>query len=129
METYEMPKKHTVSEETLKADKKWMGKNMLSFEQQHIDPETKKIAFKFLSGLDKLMKRKRMATSNHKANGIKVICTHTEKIFKSITEAAEYAGVPRWHIKECCEFKRNSAGRIDGRPIVWRYYDKKLCEK
>jgi len=67
---------------------------------------------------------------NYKNNGIriskmrsiKVICITIHRIFNSISEAENVMKVK--HICDCCNHKRNSAGKLlDGTPLVWMYYN------
>lgn len=57
----------------------------------------------------------------------KVILLNINKIFNSVSEAARYMdGDCRSGITKCCNKKANSAGKINGEPAKWMYYDEYL---
>lgn len=66
---------------------------------------------------------------NH--NSRKVICITTGEIFDCITQVNEKYGVNHQNISACCNEKRESAGVIDGKPAIWKYYSdyEKLSEE
>lgn len=54
----------------------------------------------------------------------KVICVNTGEIFNSTREAAEKTGVQQSHISQCCNGKRNFAGRMpNGDYRVWEFLE------
>ena len=55
------------------------------------------------------------------ASSKKVICITTGKIFNSITEASNYYNVS--HISSCCRGELNSAGKLNGEPLKWKYLE------
>ena len=60
---------------------------------------------------------------------IKVICLNTGEVFNNIKTAGEYYDIKTvGHISSCCKNKRNSAGKINGEPAKWMYYDEYLKE-
>ena len=58
-------------------------------------------------------------SSNHKP----VICITTNTIFSTITEASNYYGIATSSISKCCKKKRSSAGKFNGKRLVWHYID------
>lgn len=50
-----------------------------------------------------------------------VICITMHRIFHTSKEGAEYYNCNRSCISECCKGKRKSAGKFQGRKLVWRY--------
>ena len=51
----------------------------------------------------------------------KVICITTMAVFDCIKDGAEYYGVNRHSIGDCCGGKQKSAGKFNGQKLVWRY--------
>ena len=65
-------------------------------------------------------------TYSDSPNAIKIICLNNLKIFGSIKEASEYAGLKRAaNISACCKGKRNYCGKhpITGEKLKWMYYE------
>lgn len=65
-------------------------------------------------------------TYSDSPNAIKIICLNNLKIFGSIKEASEYAGLKRAaNISACCKGKRNYCGKhpITGEKLQWMYYE------
>ena len=58
----------------------------------------------------------------------KVICITTMTVFNCIKEAADYYGISRQHVGQCCNGKCKSAGKLsDGTKLRWSYlYTKEL---
>ncbi len=53
----------------------------------------------------------------------KVICVTTNKIFSTMTKAANHYGVNQSNIASCCEHKREFAGELpDGTRLQWEFY-------
>lgn len=51
-----------------------------------------------------------------------VICLTTKRIFPSISEGEKYYDIlGHGHINACCLGKRKSAGKYQGKKLVWRY--------
>ena len=60
-----------------------------------------------------------------------VICLTTKRIFYTAKEGARYYGIATGSdITKCCKGKHNSAGKYQGKKLVWRYlvwkHDKKF---
>ena len=59
-----------------------------------------------------------------KANSKQVVLLNENKIFKSIIEAGSYVGLKYEEtISRCCKGKIMSAGKINGEPAKWMYYE------
>ena len=57
-------------------------------------------------------------------NRKKVILLNNNKIFNSTIEGAKFIGIKaEGKISECCKGKRKSAGKINGEPARWMYYE------
>lgn len=57
-----------------------------------------------------------------KAKSKDVICLTTKRIFSSAKEGAKYYGLKaRSNVTECCQGKRNYAGKYNGRKLTWRH--------
>ena len=52
-----------------------------------------------------------------------VICITTMTVFNCIKDGAEYYGINRHSIGDCCGGKQKSAGKFNGQKLVWRYVD------
>lgn len=57
------------------------------------------------------------AKKRHKRRTVKVRCVDFDKVFDSMTEAAEYAGVSKAAICACCQGRHGTAGYLK-----WEYY-------
>ena len=54
----------------------------------------------------------------------KVICLNNKKIFKCVKLGAKEVGLKNPSgISYCCKGKRQSAGKVDGEPARWMYYE------
>ena len=53
----------------------------------------------------------------------KIICVTTEEVFNSITEAAKKFGLTLKNLSRCCKSKNKIYGNLNGRPLVWMYYE------
>jgi len=51
----------------------------------------------------------------------KVLCVNTGEIFDTINEASKKYNVTHSNITSCCQGTRKSAGKLNGRKLVWRY--------
>lgn len=61
---------------------------------------------------------------NSELTAIKVICLNNNKVFNSVKLAGKYVGLKSFsNISACCKGKRKSAGKINGEPARWMYYD------
>ena len=56
-------------------------------------------------------------------NSIKIICLTTNKIFDCIREGAEEYNLDPSSLAKCCKGNLKSCGKIEGKPMVWMYYD------
>ena len=54
-------------------------------------------------------------------NAKSVICITTHRIFHTAKEGTKYYNCNQSCISECCKGKRKSAGKFQGRKLVWRY--------
>lgn len=50
-----------------------------------------------------------------------VICLTTKKIFHTVTEGSKYYNISRQAIGKCCRGKGKSAGKFNGKKLVWKY--------
>lgn len=50
-----------------------------------------------------------------------VICITTKRIFFSINDGANYYRLKGGNITNCCQGKKKSAGKLNGKKLVWRY--------
>lgn len=65
---------------------------------------------------------RKVGEEKRKGNGSKkVTCITTGRSFNSISEAERYYNVKS--ISKCCRGKRNYAGKLNGIPLVWKYYE------
>ena len=55
-----------------------------------------------------------------------VICVTTGVVYDSILEAERQTGVNQGNISNCCRGRNKSAGKLNGKKLVWMYYDKYL---
>lgn len=54
----------------------------------------------------------------------KVICLNNLEVFESLQTASIYAGLKSYtNISNCCRGRRNYAGKINGEPAKWMYYE------
>ena len=54
----------------------------------------------------------------------KVICLNNLKVFESLQNAGKCAGLKSYtSISNCCRGRRNYAGKINGEPAKWMYYE------
>ena len=54
----------------------------------------------------------------------KVICLNNLEVFESLQSAGIYAGLKSYtSISNCCRGRRNCAGKINGEPAKWMYYE------
>lgn len=61
-----------------------------------------------------------------KLNSKKIICINNKRVFESVREAMNYAGLnSSSHIVQVCKGKRNTSGKdpVTGEPLKWMYYD------
>lgn len=60
----------------------------------------------------------------NKNKGKAVICINNNKIFNTVSEAEEWAGIGH-HISQCCNGKRKTAGKdpVTGEGLKWMYYE------
>lgn len=56
-------------------------------------------------------------------NKRKVKCLNTNEIFEYIVDAARIYNICQSDITKCCKGKNKSAGKIDGKPARWMYYE------
>ena len=61
--------------------------------------------------------RRKAAEANRK----KVICLTTGKVFDSIQEASSFYGAAHQGISACCKGKVKSAGKLNGKKLIWKY--------
>ena len=95
----------------------------------------KKLSNETKTKISKTLKGK-MTGKNHPMYGVKgsnnpnskkVICLNNKKIFNCIKIAGEEAGLKNpSNISACCKGKRNVAGKMNGKPAKWMYYDEYL---
>lgn len=52
-----------------------------------------------------------------------VTCITTGEHYSSAKEASLTLGISRPNISNCCAGRRNSAGKLNKQPLVWRYTD------
>lgn len=65
-------------------------------------------------------------TPNPKNLPRKVICMNNLKVFNSIKEAELFYGIK--NIGGCCKGKNSYAGKFNGEPLKWKYYEDYLKE-
>ena len=56
-------------------------------------------------------------------NHTSVICLTTNIVFDTIKEASNYYRIHSSNISACCKGVKNSAGKLNGQKLVWRYID------
>ena len=66
----------------------------------------------------------RFLQQSRNKNCIKVICITTGAVFDSAADAARHYKIQRGCIGNCCKGKQKTAGRLNGVPLKWMYYDK-----
>lgn len=59
----------------------------------------------------------------------KVININTMKIFESVTYASKKIGISKQNIVQCCKGRQGYAGKINGEPAKWMYYDDYIKNK
>lgn len=70
--------------------------------------------------MNKLIKER----NNKKQNGKKVTLLNNGLTFNSLKDASIHIGLSSHnHISSCCRGKRKSAGKINGKPAKWMYYE------
>ena len=65
-------------------------------------------------------------TGENNPNSKSVICVTTGTIYGSMMEASRQTGIRHCNISACCNGTHKSAGLIDGKPLLWMYYDEYL---
>lgn len=50
-----------------------------------------------------------------------VKCITTDMIYDSVVEAERQTGVARQNIAKCCNGERKSAGKLNGKKLIWEY--------
>ena len=97
------------------------GKNAVwMYYDDYIKSDEKYIKEKLANG----DKSRNNSNSNLKDNSRKVVCLNTGIVFNSLNSAREAAGLKcGWSIGKCCLGKAKSAGKINGEPARWMYYD------
>lgn len=66
--------------------------------------------------------RKRLGGKNSNL-ARRVMCIETGEIFDTVSDARKK--YKAYHIFECCNGKRKSSGKLDGKPLHWEYIDNK----
>ena len=63
--------------------------------------------------------------SNHRSNGIKVICVNTKEIFDTVLDASKHYNIDGSGIKDCCDNSVFSAGKHKETKdrLFWMYYE------
>ena len=56
-------------------------------------------------------------------NSKKVILLNTLEVFGSLVDGANKYKIHRTSLGQCCRGKRKSAGKINGEPAKWMYYE------
>lgn len=73
------------------------------------------------------MKKCQLGSSNPMARS--VICLNTQDVFGSVVEAGAYCGLASVNrISDVCKNKRRSAGKKDGKPLTWVFYEDYMKE-
>ena len=68
--------------------------------------------------------KKPSSTEHYERNKVKVICLNTEQVFDGIVDAIEYFNLCKGaKIDAVCRGVRKSAGKINGEPAKWMYYE------
>ena len=73
------------------------------------------------------MKKVMSGSNNPRAK--KVICLNNKMIFETVTLASNKTGIYVSGISRCCKGQRNSAGKINGEPAKWMYYEDYIKNK
>lgn len=80
--------------------------------------------------ITKSKKNRENSNANLKDNSKKVICLNTKTIFNSLKSAAEFVGLKQgWSVSKCCLGNAMYAGKINGEPARWMYYEDYLNMK
>ena len=68
--------------------------------------------------------KKPSSTEHYERNKVKVICLNTEQVFDGIVDAIEHFNLCKGaKIDAVCRGVRKSAGKINGEPAKWMYYE------
>lgn len=68
--------------------------------------------------------KKPSSTEHYERNKVKVICLNTEQVFDGIVDAIEHFNLCKGaRIDAVCRGVRKSAGKINGEPARWMYYE------
>ena len=68
--------------------------------------------------------KKPSSTEHYERNKVKVICLNTEQVFDGIVDAIEHFNLCKGaKINAVCRGVRKSAGKINGEPAKWMYYE------
>ena len=68
--------------------------------------------------------KKPSSTEHYERNKVKVICLNTEQVFHGIVDAIEHFNLCKGaKIDAVCRGVRKSAGKINGEPAKWMYYE------
>ena len=68
--------------------------------------------------------KKPSSTKHYERNKVKVICLNTEQVFDGIVDAIEHFNLCKGaRIDAVCRGVRKSAGKINGEPAKWMYYE------
>ena len=109
-----------------KASESMKGKNNpmygKKFNEKHREKISNKLKGREISEEQKKGMKER-ATGKSNPNAISVICLTTKRIFYTIEEGRKYYDI-KGHsiIKECCDGKRKSAGKLPNNiKLVWKY--------
>lgn len=62
---------------------------------------------------------------NHRSK--QVLCIEMNKIYGSIAEAERETGIAYQSIGKCCLGKLNSAGKLNGEKLHWKYVELLPC--
>lgn len=74
--------------------------------------------------LNKGKKSRENSNLNLKDNSIKVICLNNGIVFDSLKNACKFVGLKSgFSISKCCNGISSYAGKINGEPAKWKYYD------
>ena len=68
--------------------------------------------------------KKPSSTEHYERNKVKVICLNTKQVFDGMVDAIEYFNLCKGaRIDAVCRGVRKSAGKINGEPAKWMYYE------
>ena len=68
--------------------------------------------------------KKPSSTEHYERNKVKVICLNTEQVFDGVVDAIEHFNLCKGaKINAVCRGIRKSAGKINGEPAKWMYYE------